>query len=96
MDSHAFILHQVNLCRNLWLTNFSLQRGGGGSDDTVSKGLQQLVVEEKILNVPGGAISPFSLRTSHFKKNYACIQKKFIAQKAALLIHDVVWVLTPE
>ena len=30
------------------------------------------------------------------KKNYACIQKKFIAQKAALLIHDVMWVLTQE
>jgi len=68
MDSHAFILHQVNLCRNLWLTNFSLQRGGGGSDDTVSKDLQQLVVEEKILNVHGGAISPLFTSGITFQK----------------------------
>jgi len=92
-ERHAFILHQVNLHNKVLSTDLSQQINV--SDDTIRRDLQQLSDEGKIIKVHGGALSPSFHFGHHISKEvYGYKQKKIIAQKAASLIHDGMFVLT--
>ncbi|MEO7044035.1 MAG: DeoR/GlpR family DNA-binding transcription regulator [Ferruginibacter sp.] len=92
-ERHAFILHQVNLHNKVLSTDLSQQINV--SDDTVRRDLQQLADEGKIIKVHGGALSPSFHFGHHISREvYGYTQKKVIAQKAASLIQDGMFVLT--
>src|SRR5664279_3198152 len=93
MERQAFILHQVNLHNKVLSTDLSDQMKV--SDDTIRRDLQHLAEEGKIIKVHGGALSP-SFHNGHqaSKEVYAYTQKKIIAQKAASLIKNGMFVLT--
>jgi len=64
------------------------------SDDTIRRDLQELADEGKIVKVYGGALSR-SFQGGHSSQDiYAYAQKRVIAQKAATLIKDGMFVLT--
>jgi DeoR/GlpR family transcriptional regulator of sugar metabolism len=93
MERHAFILHQVNLHNKVLSTDLSQQINV--SDDTIRRDLQQLSDEGKIIKVHGGALSPSFHFGHHTSKDvYGYSQKRIIAQKAASLIKDGMFVLT--
>lgn len=93
MERHAFILHQINLHNKVLSTDLSEQIQV--SDDTIRRDLQALSDEGKIIKVHGGALSPSFHNGNHFSKDvYAYTQKKIIAQKAASLIKDGMFILT--
>ena len=93
MERHAFILHQINLHNKVLSTDLSEEIHV--SNDTIRRDLQQLSDEGKIIKVHGGALSPSFHNGQHSSKEvYAYTQKKLIAQKAASLIKDGMFVLT--
>lgn len=92
MERQAFILHQVNLHNKVLSTDLSEQIHV--SDDTIRRDLQQLYEEGKIIKVHGGALSPSFHNGDSSKEVYAFTQKKIIAQKAASLIKDGMFILT--
>ena len=92
-ERQAYILHQVNLHNKVLSTDLSLHINV--SDDTIRRDLQELAEAGKLIKVHGGALSPSfhnGLQTS--KEIYSYQQKKIIAQKAASLIRDGMFVLT--
>jgi DeoR/GlpR family transcriptional regulator of sugar metabolism len=93
LERHAFILHQVNLHNKVLSTDLS--ESIHVSNDTIRRDLQQLATEGKLIKVHGGALSPSFHNGQHTSKQvYAYTQKKIIAQKAASLIKDGMFVLT--
>ena len=93
MERQAFILHQVNLHNKVLSTDLSDQMKV--SDDTIRRDLQQLAEAGKIIKVHGGALSPSFHNGHHTSREvYAYTQKKIIAQKAASLIKNGMFVLT--
>ncbi len=92
-ERHAFILHHVNLHNKVLSADLSQQMNV--SDDTIRRDLQQLSDEGKIIKVHGGALS-HSFHSGHHtpKELYAYKQKTIIAQKAASLIKDGMFVLS--
>ena len=93
MERHAFILHQINLHNKVLSTDLS--EAINVSNDTIRRDLQQLSDEGKIIKVHGGALSPSFSNGHHSSKEvYAFNEKKMIAQKAASLIKDGMFVLT--
>jgi DeoR/GlpR family transcriptional regulator of sugar metabolism len=92
MERQAFILHQVNLHNKVLSADLSEQIHV--SDDTIRRDLQQLYEEGKIIKVHGGALSPSFHNGDSSKEIYAFNQKKIIAQKAASLIKDGMFILT--
>ena len=93
MERHAFILHQINLHNKVLSTDLSEEIHV--SNDTIRRDLLQLSDEGKIIKVHGGALSPSFHNGQHSSKEvYAYTQKKLIAQKAASLIKDGMFVLT--
>jgi len=95
-ERHAYILHQVNL-HNKVLSS-SLSNEIQVSEDTIRRDLQELSESGKIIKVHGGALSP-SYNEVYFTPTplsnvYSQSQKKIIAQKAANLIEDGMFVLT--
>jgi DeoR/GlpR family transcriptional regulator of sugar metabolism len=93
MERHAFILHQVNLHNQVLSADLSKQINV--SDDTIRRDLQQLADEGKVIKVHGGALSPSYHSGHHTAKDvYGYSQKKIIAQKAASLIKNGMFVLT--
>jgi DeoR/GlpR family transcriptional regulator of sugar metabolism len=65
------------------------------SDDTIRRDLQELAEEGKLIKVHGGALSPsFHHGNLSSKEVYSYTQKRIIAQKAASLIKDGMFVLT--
>lgn len=93
MERHAFILHQINLHNKVLSTDLS--EAINVSNDTIRRDLQQLSDEGKIIKVHGGALSPSFNNGHHSSKEvYAYNEKKVIAQKAASLVKDGMFVLT--
>ena len=92
-ERQAYILHQVNL-HNRVLSN-SLSTEIDVSEDTMRRDLQELAEKSKIIKVHGGALSlSFSNISYPSKKIYAQNSKSIIAEKAAALVKDGMFVLT--
>jgi len=92
-ERHAYILHQVNL-HNKVLSS-SLSADIHVSEDTIRRDLQELSEQGKVIKVHGGALSP-SFNEVYYSPTqvYSRAQKRVIAQKAASLIQDGMFVLT--
>jgi DeoR/GlpR family transcriptional regulator of sugar metabolism len=92
-ERQAFILHQVNVHNKVLSTDLSQHINV--SDDTIRRDLQELAEAGKLIKVHGGALSPSFHNGHHSSKEvYSYTQKKTIAQKAASLIKDGMFVLT--
>ena len=92
-ERQAFILHQVNLHNKVLSSTLSLEINV--SEDTIRRDLQELAEEGRLIKVHGGALSP-SFNQVYYPSNnvYSHSHKKIIAQKAASLISDGMFVLT--
>jgi DeoR/GlpR family transcriptional regulator of sugar metabolism len=92
-ERQAYILHQVNLHNRVLSSSMSQEINV--SEDTIRRDLAELAEEGKIIKVHGGALSP-SFNEVYYPshKIYSHAQKKIIAQKAAKLIEDGMFVLT--
>lgn len=92
-ERQAFILHQVNLHNKVLSSTLSLEINV--SEDTIRRDLQELAEEGRLIKVHGGALSP-SFNQVYYPSNnvYSHTHKKIIAQKAASLINDGMFVLT--
>jgi len=92
-ERQAYILHQVNLHNKVLSTDLSQHINV--SDDTIRRDLQELAEAGKIIKVHGGALSPSFHNSNHSSREvYSYTQKRIIAQKAATLIQDGMFVLT--
>src|SRR3569833_506142 len=92
-ERQAYILHQVNLHNKVLSTDLSQHINV--SDDTIRRDLQELAEEGKLMKVHGGALSPsFHHGNLSSKDVYSYTQKRIIAQKAASLVQDGMFVLT--
>lgn len=87
-----FILHQVNIHNKVLSTDLSQKLNV--SDDTVRRDLNELAEIGKLLKVHGGAISKSFRNSFKHQEIYSLENKKIIAQKAASLIQDGMFVLT--
>ena len=92
-ERQSFILHQVNLHNKVLCTDLSHHINV--SDDTIRRDLQELAVAGKLIKVHGGALSTsFHNHPRSSTEVYFSSQKKIIAQKAASLVKDGMFVLT--
>ncbi|HEU4632729.1 MAG TPA: DeoR/GlpR family DNA-binding transcription regulator [Flavisolibacter sp.] len=92
-ERQAYILHQVNLHNKVLSTDLSQRINV--SDDTIRRDLQELADAGKLIKVHGGALSPsFHHGNQPAQDVYSYTQKRIIAQKAASLIKDGMFVLT--
>jgi DeoR/GlpR family transcriptional regulator of sugar metabolism len=92
-ERQAYILHQVNLHNKV--LSADLSQHINVSDDTIRRDLQELAIAGKLIKVHGGALSPSFHDGIHTSKEvYSYTQKKIIAQKAASLVKDGMFVLT--
>ena len=92
-ERQAYILHQVNLHNKV--LSADLSQHINVSDDTIRRDLQELAEEGKLIKVHGGALSPsFHHGSQPAVDVYSYTQKRIIAQKAASLIKDGMFVLT--
>jgi DeoR/GlpR family transcriptional regulator of sugar metabolism len=92
-ERQAYILHQVNLHNKVLSTDLSQQINV--SDDTIRRDLQELAEEGKLMKVHGGALSVSFGNYYHKREHvYSYREKQIIAQKAASLIKDGMFVLT--
>ena len=92
-ERQVYILHQANLHKKVLSADLSQRINV--SDDIIRRDLQELAEAGKLIKVHGGAMSPSSHRGHHSSKDvYSYQQKKIIAQKAASLIKDGMFVLT--
>lgn len=92
-ERQTYILRQVNL-HNKVLSSL-LSREINVSEDTIRRDLQELAEDGKLIKVHGGALS-HSFNEVYYPVNsvYSHVQKKIIAQKAAALIQQGMFVLT--
>ena len=92
-ERQAYIVHQVNLHNKV--LSASLSTDIDVSEDTIRRDLQELSESGKLIKVHGGALShAFDDITYPTKKIYSQDHKKIIAQKAANLIKDGMFILT--
>lgn len=92
-ERQAYIVHQVNLHNKV--LSASLSTDIDVSEDTIRRDLLELSEVGKLIKVHGGALSlAFNDITYPSKKIYSQDNKKIIADKAALLIKDGMFVLT--
>ena len=92
-ERQAFILHQLNLHNRLLSSSLSTEMSV--SEDTIRRDLQELAEEGKLIKVHGGALSHSFNQTNYPNGHvYSLQQKKIIAQKAAQLVKDGMFVLT--
>jgi len=92
-ERQAYILHQVNLHNKVLSVN--LCQDINVSDDTIRRDLQELAEEGKIIKVHGGALSvSFHKENAPDDQIYSFLQKGIIAQKAATLVKEGMFVLT--
>jgi DeoR/GlpR family transcriptional regulator of sugar metabolism len=92
-ERQAYILHQVNLHNKV--LSADLSQHINVSDDTIRRDLQELAEAGKLIKVHGGALSPSFHNGIHIPREvYSYTQKKIIAQKAASLVKDGMFVLT--
>ncbi len=92
-ERQAYIVHQVNL-HNKVLSN-TLSSEIDVSEDTIRRDLQDLSEKGKLIKVHGGALS-LSFNSSSYPSNkiYAHTNKRIIAEKAARLVRNGMFVLT--
>jgi len=92
-ERHAFILHHLNLHNKVVSTDLSQHINV--SDDTIRRDLQELAEAGKLIKVHGGALSPgFHNGFQNTQEAYSYQQKKIIAEKAASLVKDGMFILT--
>jgi DeoR/GlpR family transcriptional regulator of sugar metabolism len=92
-ERQAYILHQVNLHNRVLSVNLS--QDIDVSDDTIRRDLQELAEEGKIIKVHGGALSnSFHKADQPADEIYSYVKKRIIAQKAAQLVTDGMFVST--
>lgn len=92
-ERQAYILHQVNLHNKV--LSADLSQHINVSDDTIRRDLQELAEAGKLIKVHGGALSPSFHHGNHPSKEiYSYTQKRIIAQKAAQLVKEGMFVLT--
>jgi len=92
-ERQAYILHQVNLHNKVLSTDLSQHINV--SDDTIRRDLQELAEAGKLIKVHGGALSPSFHHGNQMAIDvYSYTQKRIIAQKAASLVKDGMFVLT--
>ncbi len=92
-ERQAYILHQVNL-HNKVLSN-TLSSEIAVSEDTIRRDLQELSDTGKLIKIHGGALSQSFSKTSYPQYSiYAQTDKRIVAQKAAKLVKDGMFVLT--
>jgi DeoR/GlpR family transcriptional regulator of sugar metabolism len=91
-ERQAFILHNVNLHNRVLIGD--LCEGIHVSEDTIRRDLQELAEHGKLIKVHGGALSKSFHSSFNSSRVYAIENKKRIAQKAANLIKDGMFVLT--
>ncbi len=91
-ERQAFILHKVNLHNRVLSSDLCL--GINVSEDTIRRDLQELSDIGKLVKVHGGALSKSFSSSLNSSKVYSIENKKRIAQKAASLIKDGMFVLT--
>lgn len=92
-ERQAYIVHQVNV-HNKVLSN-TLSTEIDVSEDTIRRDLQELNEKGKLIKVHGGALS-LSFNSSSYpsRKIYAHTNKRVIAEKAATLVRNGMFVLT--
>ncbi len=92
-ERQAYILHQVNL-HNKVLSN-TLSSQIAVSEDTIRRDLHELSETGKLIKIHGGALSQSFSKTSYPQHSiYAQTDKRIVAQKAARLVKDGMFVLT--
>jgi DeoR/GlpR family transcriptional regulator of sugar metabolism len=91
-ERQAFILHNVNLHNRVLSSDLSTNINV--SEDTIRRDLQELSENGKLIKVHGGALSKSFSSSFNSSRVYAIESKKRIAQKAAALIKDGMFVLT--
>lgn len=92
-ERQAYILHQVNL-HNKVLSS-SLSQEMKVSEDTIRRDLQELSEEGKLIKVHGGALSHSFNQVSYPTSDvYSQDNKRIVAQKAASMIKDGMFVIT--
>jgi DeoR/GlpR family transcriptional regulator of sugar metabolism len=91
-ERQAFILHNVNLHNRVLSSDLS--NNINVSEDTIRRDLHELSDNGKLIKVHGGALSKSFSSSFNTAKVYALENKKLIAQKAAALIKDGMFVLT--
>ena len=91
-ERQNIILRNVNLHNRLLVTDLSEEIKV--SEDTIRRDLQELADDGKLIKVHGGALSKSFHNSFNSSAVYAMENKKCIAQKAAALIKDGMFVLT--
>jgi DeoR/GlpR family transcriptional regulator of sugar metabolism len=91
-ERQTYILHQVNLHNRVLSADLSQQIKV--SEDTIRRDLAELADQGKLIKVHGGALSQGYHLSVHAQEVYALDEKRRIAQKAAKLIQDGMFVLT--
>ncbi len=91
-ERQAIILHQINLHNRIFCSDLCTQINV--SEDTIRRDLQELSNNGKIIKVHGGALSKSFHSSINSTQVYSIDKKKSIAQKAASLIKDGMFVLT--
>lgn len=92
-ERQSYILHQVNLHNKVLSADLSMQMQV--SDDTIRRDLQELALNGMLIKVHGGALSrSFHNGPAAGKDIYSYDKKRIIAEKAASLIKNGMFVLT--
>lgn len=91
-ERQTYILHQVNLHNRVLSADLSQEIKV--SEDTIRRDLAELADQGKLIKVHGGALSQGYHFSVHAQQVYALDEKRCIAQKAAKLIKDGMFVLT--
>ena len=91
-ERQAYILHQVSLHNSVLSADLSTSINV--SEDTIRRDLNELADSGKVIKVHGGALSK-SFNSFYLRSDvYDVDSKKIIAEKAATLIKDGMFVLT--
>jgi DeoR/GlpR family transcriptional regulator of sugar metabolism len=91
-ERQTFIVHNVNLHNRLLIGDLCEEMQV--SEDTIRRDLQELSDNGKLIKVHGGALSKSFHSSFNNGAVYSIDSKKIIAQKAAALIKDGMFVLT--
>lgn len=92
-ERQAYILHQVNLHNKVLSSTLSQEMKV--SEDTIRRDLQELSEEGKLIKVHGGALSHSFNQVSYPTSDvYSQDNKRIVAQKAASMIKDGMFVIT--
>ncbi len=91
-ERQAFIEHHLNLHNRILVGDLSDNMNV--SEDTIRRDLQELAEANKLIKVHGGALSKSFHNSFNTANVYSIDNKKIIAQKAAALIQDGMFVLT--